>query len=64
MYYKKVETYQFSVPNEFRAYLEFKADLQASGIKFTEEGGSHFQTITIITNGVFDKTEEVTNADN
>lgn len=59
MYYKKEETYQFSVPQEFKAYLEFKADLQASGIKFLEDGGSHFQTIKIVTTGNFDKTEEV-----
>lgn len=59
MYYKKVETYQFSVPQEFKAYLEFKADLQASGVRFIEDGGSHFQTITITTTGTFDKTEEI-----
>ena len=59
MYYKKVETYQFAVPQEFKAYLDFKADLNASGIRFTEEGGSHYQTITIITKGLFDKTEDV-----
>lgn len=59
MYYKKVETYQFSVPQEFKAYLEFKADLQVSGVRFLEEGGSRFQTITITTTGTFDKTKEV-----
>lgn len=58
MYYKKVETYQFTVPKEFKAYLEFKADLKDSGIKFTDEGGSHYQTITIVTNGTFNKTED------
>ena len=64
MFYKKEETYQFSVPQEFKAYLDFKADLQSSGIRFTEEGGSHYQTIKTITTGNFDKTEEVTNAGN
>lgn len=59
MFYKKVETYQFSVPQEFKAYLDFKADLKDSGIKFTDEGGSHFQTVTIVTRGTFDKTDEV-----
>lgn len=59
MYYKKVETYQFSVPQEFKAYLDFKGDLQASGVRFTEEGGSHFQTVTIVTTGTFDKAEEI-----
>jgi hypothetical protein len=64
MRYKKVETYQFSVPQEFKAYLDFKADLQSSGVRFTEDGGSHYQTIKLITTGNFDKTEEVTNANN
>lgn len=64
MRYKKVETYQFSVPQEFKAYLDFKNDLTASGVTFTEEGGSHYQTITLVTMGNFDKTEEVTNAGN
>lgn len=64
MRYKKVETYQFAVPQEFKAYLDFKADLQSSGVTFTEDGGSHYQTIKLITTGTFDKTEEVTNASN
>lgn len=59
MFYKKEETYQFSVPQEFKAYLDFKADLQSSGVRFTEDGGSHYQTITLVTTGNFDKTEEV-----
>lgn len=59
MFYKKEETYQFAVPQEFKAYLDFKADLNSSGIQFTEEGGSHYQTITLVTTGNFDKTEEV-----
>lgn len=64
MFYKKEETYQFSVPQEFKAYLDFKNDLIASGVTFTEDGGSHYQTITLVTTGNFDKTEEVTNAGN
>ena len=64
MQYKKVETYQFSVPQEFKAYLDFKNDLTASGVTFTEDGGSHYQTITLVTTGNFDKTEEGTNAGN
>ncbi len=58
MFYKKEESYQFSVPKEFKAYLDFKAELKASGIKFLEDGGSHFQTIKIVTTGNFDKTED------
>lgn len=64
MFYKKVETYHFTVPQEFNAYLDFRNDLKASGVKFTEEGGSHFQTVTIVTTGMLDKTEEVVNASN
>lgn len=61
MFYKKIETYQFSTPSEFKAYLDFKQELQDSGVTFTEEGGSFFQTIKIITSGRFDRTEEVEN---
>ena len=59
MYYTKVETYQFDIPREYRAYLDFKDELRASGIKFLEDGGSIHQTITIHTNGTFNKAEEV-----
>ncbi len=55
MYYKKVETYQFSVPREYKEYLEFRDELKEAGIKFSEEGGNMFQTITIRTTGDFDK---------
>ena len=58
MYYVKVETYTFDIPREYRAYLEFKDDLRASGIKFIDEGGATHQTITIRTNGAFDKAKE------
>ena len=61
MFYKKIETYQFSTPSEFKAYLDFKQQLSDSGITFTEEGGSMFQTIKIITSGRFDRTEDVGN---
>jgi len=63
MFYKKIETYQFSTPSEFKAYLDFKQELQDSGVRFTEEGGSMFQTIKIVTSGRFDRTEEVGNVD-
>lgn len=63
MFYKKIETYQFSTSSEFKAYLDFKQQLSDSGITFTEEGGSMFQTIKIITSGRFDRTEEVGNVD-
>jgi len=54
MFYKKIETYQFSVPSEFKAYLEFKNELSEAGVTYTEEGGSIFQTIKIVTAGRFD----------
>lgn len=59
MYYSKVETYMFDIPREYRAYLDFKEELRASGVRFLDEGGSTHQLITIRTNGTFDKTEEV-----
>ena len=59
MYYVKVETYTFTIPQEYRAYLEFKDELRASGIRFIEDGGTTHQTITIRTNGTFDKTGDV-----
>lgn len=59
MQYKKVETYQFTMPKEYKAYLEFRDELRASGIPFMEDGGMMFQTITIVVRGTFDKTEDV-----
>lgn len=58
MQYKKVETYQFTMPKEYKAYLEFKDELKASSIPFTEEGGMMFQTITIVVRGTFDKVSD------
>ena len=54
MFYKKTESYSFSCPREFKAYLAFKDELKASGVKFVDEGGSMMQTISIVTNGHFD----------
>lgn len=59
MYYKKVETYQFTMPREYKACLDFKAELKASGIPFIEDGGNMYQTITIVVKGTFDKTKDI-----
>lgn len=54
MYYTKKETYNFSVPREYNAYLNFKQQLKDLGQKFLEEGGNTQQMITITTGGRFD----------
>lgn len=54
MQYVKVEEYTFRVPQEYKAYLDFKHKLRDMGVRFLEEGGSSFQTITIRTNGTFE----------
>ena len=59
MQYKKVETYQFTLPKEYKACLDFKDELRASGIPFIEDGGMMYQTITIVVRGTFDKTEDI-----
>ena len=54
MQYKKEEEYTFNVPQEYKAYLDFKYELQDMSVRFIEEGGSSFQTILIISTGMFD----------
>lgn len=54
MYYKKVETYSFSMPREYKAYLAFKQKLKDLGTTFTDEGGSVFQEVTVRANGRFE----------
>lgn len=63
MYYVKKESYTFNIPQEYRAYLEFKTELRESGITFLEEGGSAHQEIVIFTRGTFDKSKEAMDAD-
>ena len=58
MYYSKKEEYSFKIPQEYKAFLKFKEDLRASGVRFVEEGGSTHQGIVIHTNGVFKIDEE------
>ena len=53
MFYTKVETYAFTVPKEYKAYLNFKDELKAAGIRFVETGGSTHQIIEVRTNGNF-----------
>lgn len=54
MYYKKVETYSFSMPREYKAYLAFKQKLKDLGATFTDEGGNIFQEISVRENGRFE----------
>lgn len=60
MYYKKVETYSFSVPREFKAYLAFKQNLKDAGISFVDEGGNMHQVVTVNTHGRFNVDEDGT----
>lgn len=54
MYYLKKESYNFRIPKEYKAYLNFKEKLRNSGITFLEEGGNTRQTVIIDTRGYFD----------
>lgn len=54
MYYKKVETYSFSMPREHKACLAFKQKLKDLGTTFTDEGGNMFQDIVVRTGGRFE----------
>ena len=56
MFYSKLETYSFTMPEEYHAYLKFKQDLKDSNIRFTETGGMRHQIVEIRTTGNFDKT--------
>ena len=58
MYYKKVETYSFSMPREYKAYLAFKQKLKDLGTHFTDEGGTMFQELTIRESGRFEIDED------
>ena len=58
MYYKKVETYSFSMPKEYKAYLAFKQKLKDLGQTFTDEGGNIFQEITVRSGGRFEVDED------
>ena len=54
MYYKKVETYSFSMPREYKAYLAFKQKLKDLGTNFTDEGGTMFQELSVRSGGRFE----------
>lgn len=58
MYYKKVESYSFSMPREYKAYLAFKQKLKDLGTNFTDEGGTMFQEITVREGGRFEIDED------
>lgn len=48
MYYKKTETYSFSVPKEYSWYCEYKQQLQDAGVRFTESGGNSMIEIQVV----------------
>lgn len=54
MHYKKTEEYDFRVPREYKAYLEFRDRLKEMGIRFAEQHHSMSCTVTIFTNGDFE----------
>lgn len=53
MYYKKVETYSFAMPREYKSYTQFKEDLKEAGVIFTESGSTASIVITIANAGRF-----------
>ena len=57
MHYTCKEIYSFAVPEEYRAYLEFKHRLHDSSVRFTETGGSRFQEIEIFKSAEFNVNE-------
>ena len=58
MYYKRKETYSFTLPKEYKAYLAFKEKLNDADVTFLDEGGSLNQIITITTNARIDIDDE------
>jgi hypothetical protein len=57
MYYKKTEEYRFSMPREYKACIEFKNRLEEMGIKYLDEGGNMYATISVRTTGDFEVDE-------
>lgn len=54
MYYKKVEEYDFRVPREYKAYLEFRDRLKEMGIKFADQHKSMSCVVTVLSQGDFE----------
>lgn len=59
MWYSRKEEYVFRIPAEYKAYLDFKDELKAAGVRFHEEGGHTQQTIIIHTSGTFENPGKV-----
>ena len=54
MYYKKEETFTFSVPREYQACLKFKEELEATGITYSERSNGIFGVeLRLLTRGEF-----------
>lgn len=58
MYYKKIESYDFRVPREYKAYLAFRDRLNEMGVRFVEQHHSMSCTITVLTQADFDVDEK------
>lgn len=58
MYYKKEESYTFSLPREYEVFLAFKEKLKEMGISYLETGGAVTQTIKTVEHGRFEMDEE------
>ena len=58
MHYKKVEEYDFRVPNEYKAYLAFRDRLKEMGIKFADQHHSMSCTVTVLNNADFEVSDQ------
>lgn len=54
MHYKKVEEYDFRLPSEYKAYLEFRERLRNMGVRFADQHHSMSCTVTVLTHGDFE----------
>ena len=58
MHYKKVEEYDFRVPNEYKAYLAFRDRLKEMGIKFSDQHHSMSCTVTVLNQADFEVSDQ------
>lgn len=58
MYYKKVETYSFTVPREYTWYCEYKQQLMDAGIHFVESGGNSMLEIQVVERARFNRDDD------
>ena len=58
MWYKKVETYTFKMPREYKACLKFKENLTEAGVDFTEREEAFMHIIETAVYGKFEVNED------